>query len=347
MATSRCAVALDWTPNSNHAGFYVARAKGWYTEPVEIVSPHGDDYKTTPAQRVCAAPEGHLCFGITPSESVISYHTHPDPTKPKLVAVAACLQDSTSAIVTLKSSGIDRPSALDGAKYASYGARYEGRIVQQLIKNDGGRGEFVETTPPMLGIWETLLKGQADATWVFLGWEGVEAELKGVELNVFKLEDYKVPYGYSPLVVANADVIKSQPERVRAFLDATARGYAFAAQHPQETASIMYKAVLEDTAQNPLPTPLDLNMLTKAQEYTASHYLTPEGKWGLQLESVWDKFIDFLHTNGLLTSKIQSREQTSESTATLDGLRQGDVGAALERSAVQSTHLFTNDFLPA
>jgi hypothetical protein len=67
-------------------------------------------------------------------------------------------QDSTSAIVTLASSGITRPAQLDGKTYASYGARFEGRIVQQLIRNDGGAGDFKESTPPMLGIWDTLLK---------------------------------------------------------------------------------------------------------------------------------------------------------------------------------------------
>ena len=41
--------------------------------------------------------------------------------------------------------------------YASYGARYEGRIVQRMIQNDGGKGLYEELTPPMLGIWETLL----------------------------------------------------------------------------------------------------------------------------------------------------------------------------------------------
>lgn len=73
-------------------------------------------------------------------------------------AVATLLSTSTSAVVTLASSGIDRPSQLDGKVYASYGARYEGRIVQQMIRNDGGKGEYTESTPPMLGIWNTLLK---------------------------------------------------------------------------------------------------------------------------------------------------------------------------------------------
>jgi hypothetical protein len=80
--------------------------------------------------------------------------------------------------------------------------------VQQMIRNDGGKGEYTESTPPMLGIWNTLLKGEADATWVFLGWEGVEASMAGVDLNTFKLEDYKIPYGYSPLMVAHPDTLR-------------------------------------------------------------------------------------------------------------------------------------------
>jgi hypothetical protein len=49
--------------------------------------------------------------------------------------------------------------------YASYAARFEGRIVQQMLKNDGGTGEYTEQVLPMLGIWNTLLTGKADATW--------------------------------------------------------------------------------------------------------------------------------------------------------------------------------------
>ncbi len=148
------------------AGFYVARALGYFAEAgvpdVEIRSPHADDYKTTPVSLV---QDSTAMLAICPSESVISQLTWPNGSRPKIQAVAACLQDSTSAIVTLKSSGLDRPALLDGKRYASYAARYEGRIVQQLIRNDGGKGDYVETTPPMLGIWNTLLKGEADATW--------------------------------------------------------------------------------------------------------------------------------------------------------------------------------------
>lgn len=41
-----------------------------------------------------------------------------------------------------------------------------------------------------------------------MGWEGVEARRKGVELNVFKLGDYKISYGYAPVLVARADSLR-------------------------------------------------------------------------------------------------------------------------------------------
>lgn len=201
-------VALDWTPNTNHCGLFIAKAKGLYAAKgldVVLRSPHVDEYKSTPASHLVT---GDAQLAITPSETVVSHNTWPDDSKPKLKAVATLLQEDTSAIVTLKSSGIDRPSKLDGTTYGSYGARYEGRIVQQVIKNDGGSGSYKEVVSPMLGLWNTLLKGACDATWVFMGWEGVEAALKGVELNVFKLNDYGVAYGYSPVMVAHPDFVR-------------------------------------------------------------------------------------------------------------------------------------------
>ena len=165
-------VALDWTPNTNHIGFYVAKSRGWYADAgldVTLLSPHHDGYKATPASRVA---DGSATFAVTPTESVVSSHTLPPSqarARPRLVAVAALQSRSTSAVVTLKASGRDTPAKLDGANYASYGARYEGRIVQQLIKAAGGTGEYTESVPDMLGIWNTLLAGKADATWVFMG----------------------------------------------------------------------------------------------------------------------------------------------------------------------------------
>ena len=71
-------VALDWTPNTNHTGFYVARQRGFYQSSdlqVTFLSPHTDNYKATPGSR-CRS--GQCAFAVTPSESVISSHTQQD-----------------------------------------------------------------------------------------------------------------------------------------------------------------------------------------------------------------------------------------------------------------------------
>ena len=237
-------VALDWTPNGNHLGFYVAKDRGFYKDAgldVRLVSPHDAAYAgsylepdaenpspgkyVTPCSKVA---DGSAHFGVNSPEGVVGWNTS-GPERPRLKAVAALLFDrNTSAIVTLKSSGIDAPNKLDGCKYASYAARFEGRIVQKMIQADGGVGEFNETTPPMLGIWNTLLNGEADATWVFSQWEGCEAKLKNVELNAFPVCDYGMPYAYAPCLCAHPDWLVGNPETARAFLDATARGYKIA-----------------------------------------------------------------------------------------------------------------------
>ena len=169
MSATQVVVALDWTPNGNHLGFYVAKAAGLYEAAgldVRLLSPHDKDYAgsyvatedapakyVTPCSKV-AAGEAH--FGINSPEGVVGWNIAPD--RPPLKAVAALLHNrNSSAIVTLKSSGIDRPKMLDGRRYASYAARFEGRIVQRMIQADGGEGEYIEDTPHMLGIWNTLL----------------------------------------------------------------------------------------------------------------------------------------------------------------------------------------------
>jgi NitT/TauT family transport system substrate-binding protein len=113
---------------------------------VALLSPDSDaapaegETPLTPARKV---ERGFATFAVGPSESAISYHTT-DPDKPKLRAVAALLQGSTSAISVLADSGIDRPAQLAGKRYASYDGRFEDRIVEKLVANDGGDGKAVQ-----------------------------------------------------------------------------------------------------------------------------------------------------------------------------------------------------------
>ena len=283
-------LALDWTPNTNHTGFYVALAKGTYKKAgldVQIITPDADNYQLTPAKRVAT---GQADLAITPSESVISFQTNGVP----LIAIAAVLARDASAIVTLKQSGIDRPQQLDGKVYASYGARYEDDIIRQMIQNDGGRGQFIAHQSARLNIWHALQTNEADATWIFLPWEGVEADIKGIELNQFLLDDYEIPYGYSPVLTAHRDWTDQNADALHRFMEATSAGFRFAVEDPDEAARLLI-----ETAKHPTLT--NRNFVEQSQQMISGYYLDGEGQWGFMHRNVWASFANWLIRNHLLT----------------------------------------------
>lgn len=287
-------LALDWTPNTNHTGFYVALAREFYLDAglvVDIISPDVDDYKTTPARRVASRQAE---FGIAPSESIISYRT--TELSVPLVAVAAVLARDASAIVTLEDSGIERPRQLDGRRYASYDARFEDHIVRQMIRNDGGKSDIEIITPPMLGIWNTLLEGKAEATWVFMPWEGVEARRNGIGLHTFRMEDYGIPYGYSPVLLAHDIFVQENPKIVENFLTASRRGFEWAEAHPEEAAGLLI-----ETARH--PSLKDRDFVLESQHYITPYYREKDKPWGYMRPDKWKRFLQWLKDEKILTDR--------------------------------------------
>lgn len=322
-ATTKLRLALDWTPNANHAGFYLALKNGWYASAgIDLdIQPPSAEYTSdeTPARRVV---NGSAEFCIAPSESVISSWTS-EAGKARPVCVAAILQNGTSAIVSLASSGITSAAQLDGKKYASYGGRFEMNIIQQMIKNAGGKGETIEVVPPKLQCFDEVLNGNCDATWIFMGWEGVQVRSK-VDLNVMSLTDCGVPYGraYSPCLIAHPDFLTEKQDILRRFLEVTSRGYIAASQNPAEAA-----AALLEVSQHSTLKVLGADFLVEAQTYLAegNHILNAEGKWGVMEASRWVDWLNWLTDNKLLTARD---------------------GSVIAKDAVNVTDLFTNSFLP-
>ncbi len=157
-------LALDWTPNTNHTGIYVALEKGWYRDEGINLQLLPYSANVTPDTLVA---NGRADVGISATESVVTDAASGQP----VVSIAAIIQHNTSALVTLASSGLTRPRDLDGKVYGGFGAPYEGPVVSEIIKHDGGTGQFKNVT---LGIdaMQALETHRVDfLVWVFEGWE--------------------------------------------------------------------------------------------------------------------------------------------------------------------------------
>ncbi len=230
-------IALDWTPNINHIGIFIAKELGFYEEnsiDLQILNPLTDNYDLTPGKKL---ELGIADFAIAPFETVISLNNKVN--KVDAIAVFAILQEDISSIVSLKSAHLNTPKLLDGKIYASYKARYEDKIVKELVINDGGEGNFKIIYPDKLGIWNTLLDGKADATWIFDNWEGIEAESKHIKLNKWSLKDYAIPYGYSPVIIASKSNMTAAHSAYQNFINATRKGYVFAASNKSRAIEIL------------------------------------------------------------------------------------------------------------
>lgn len=285
---TKLSLALDWTPNTNHIGFLIAKELGFYNElgiDLEIINPKEDNYLMTPGKKL---ELDSADFAIAPFETVISLNNKTNPVK--AIAIYAVLQEDLSCIASLKTSNIISPKFLDGKTYASYKARYEDRIVEEMIKNDGGVGNLKIVYPDKLGIWNTLLAGKADATWIFDNWEGVEANGKGIELNKFIMDKWKIPYSYSPVVLAKSENLIKHKELYSNFINATKRGFLFAKNNLNESKNILQHYVTSYDLKN-----IDLE---KSISITIP-YFGNESNCGMMDNDRIVKFLEWLVDKGL------------------------------------------------
>ncbi|KAK5127613.1 hypothetical protein LTR85_006953 [Meristemomyces frigidus] len=279
-------IALDWTPNTIHTGLFVAKEAGIYTErglDVQLLPPDAD-YTKSPAKRL---EDGEVDLAICPSESCIAYH---ESGKMKLQAIYAILQKDASAIVCKKLNNISELG--NGMTYGSYNARYEDSIVKTMIGMDGGKGEGlkIERQQGKLSLWESLKQGTIDATWVFLPWEGVEAVMEGMDLTVVQMEDYGIPYGYSPVIARNASSTSLDQDVLWKFVSATMEGYQQAMKNMDDAVAIMSKHC------NP---PRSEHFLRESQA-NINEYYSDGSTLGRMSSQRWKAWLDWLGDQGML-----------------------------------------------
>lgn len=279
-------VALDWTPNTNHIGLFVAEAKGFYAEDgleVEILP-----YTDTSAATLVA--NGVADFGVLGSIGLFTQRT----AGADLVATYALVQTETGRLVFNDArDDIQRPRDLDGQMYAGFGSGWEAALIGTIIRYDGGEGTF-ETVTLGTSAYEALANGAVDFTLEVYTWEGVKAERDGPAQRAFRYADYGVPDQHTNFLGTTGAYLDAHPERAQAFISASRRGYAYAVAHPDEATDILVAANAD--------TLLDRDFVRASlQALIDGHYLMAEdGTIGTIDPAKMDAMGTFLFEAGLL-----------------------------------------------
>lgn len=286
----RVTFLLDWTPNTNHTGLYVAREKGWFeAEGLDV------DIQTPPqggsASLVAA---GRADFGIDAQDTMAPAFTADTPLP--VTAIAAIVDHNTSGIISRKGEGMNAPGGMEGNKYATWDNPVEQAIIKNVVETDGGDYSKVQLIPNNINDEVAALRTrQVDAVWIFYGWSGINAEVQGFEADYFHFKDVNPIFDYyTPVIVTSDQMIEEKPETVAKFMRAAARGYEFAAGDPEEAAGILLKYAPE----------LDPQLTLASQSWLADQYFEEGKAWGLIDPARWDGFYTWLWDNSLIEKEI-------------------------------------------
>ncbi|KON92499.1 ABC transporter substrate-binding protein [Rossellomorea marisflavi] len=287
----KVSVVLDWTPNTNHTGLYVAKEKGYFEKQgldVDIIMP-GE----AGADQLVAS--GKADFGVGYQEGVTQARVQDVP----IVSIAAIIQHNTSGFAAPKDKGITKPEDFEGKTYGGWGSPVEEAVMGSIMKQEGADVKKVNFVNMGDTDFFTAVKRDIDFAWIFYGWTGIEAELRGEELDMMYVKDYsdKLDY-YTPVLTTNESHIKDDPDTVKAFLKAATEGYEYSIEHPDEAGKILLKEAPD----------LDEELVMKSQEWLAPKYKDDAERWGEQKAEVWKNYADWMFDNGLLEKKLDSQK---------------------------------------
>jgi ABC-type nitrate/sulfonate/bicarbonate transport system substrate-binding protein len=288
---TKAILSLDWVPNTNHTGFYVALEKGWYTEEgidLEIQIP------SDPAAALKQVAYGNTEFGVSFQEEVTIARSNDIP----VVSLAAIIQHNTSAFASLAEKDIERAKDVEGKRYGSYGLPIERPILGQLMACDGGDIDRVEFIDVGFDAFPALIGRRVDLAWIFMAWDGVQAQIMGVDLNTLPLHGSCVPDYYTPVIISGETTIADKPDLVRRFVAATVRGYEYAITHPDEAVEILLRASPET----------DAELARRSQTWLSPRYQDDAARWGVQSLEVWQDFAAFMVDNALIDNAIDPKE---------------------------------------
>ncbi|MDO5016045.1 MAG: ABC transporter substrate-binding protein [Eubacteriales bacterium] len=281
--------SLDWTPNTNHTGLYVARNLGYYADEgieIDIQQPAEDGAETLVAA-------GHAQFGISFQDFTSNAWAKEEPMP--ITAVAAIINHNTSGIVSLKEKGIESPGKLAGHNYASWETPTEIAIMKNIVEADNGKWEDVEVVPYTITDAVSGLQTNVDSLWIYYAWDGIAIEQADLDTNYLDISKLNPVFDYySPIIIANDKFLEEQPDLAKAFMRATAKGYNYAIEHPDEAAKILCDAVPE----------LDPELVKASQEWLKDQYQSDAPYWGYIDAERWNKFYAWLWDEKLIEYEI-------------------------------------------
>ena len=284
-------VVLDWYPNAVHAFIYEAIDKGYFADEglqVNVLFPSN----STDPLTMTAAGKADIGFYYQ-EDTIIAKANEGVPVK----VLGAVVQEPIAIMASLKEKNITQPADLVGKTIGYSGTRFSEVAVNQLLQSVGATLDDVEMIDVGFDLMSSMTTGNVDATiGCLVNHEVPQMEEEGFEVNWFSLDDYGVPTNYEGVFVANDDAIENDSETLKAFLRASAKGFADMQADPEEALRILL------ANQNEENFPLSETVERSSIGVLLPIMETADAKFLSQSDACWQENIDWMLAQCLISS---------------------------------------------
>jgi ABC-type nitrate/sulfonate/bicarbonate transport system substrate-binding protein len=280
---------LDWKAQMEHAGFYVAQARGFYAEEgltVEILEGAG---APTTAQLV---GNGTYRLGLASGSATVIARDRGIP----IVSLAVINQHSPVVIYSLEGAGIRKPEDLVGKRVGANVGGTKHREFQALLK----KRNIAETDIQFMGMTEAspapLLAGKVDAMLGYTEDQPVTVELRNQAVTRIALADYGIDL-YSTNIIGNESFVANSPDIVQRFVRASLRGWVEALKDPEAAADAYEAKRPESDADFNRANFKSLIPILQSPDVDRMGF-------GAQTRDRWEHTRDVLHDLGMIESDV-------------------------------------------
>lgn len=233
--TRSLTLMLDYLPNPDHVGLYMALATGDFARAgldVEVQTP------SDPAAPLKLLEAGKVDLAISYEPELLIARDK----GAQLVSVGAIAQVPLTTLMSLK-RGVDGPLDLRGGRVGTAGIPYQSAYLQTILQRAGVPVDSVKETNVGFNLVPAMLSKKVDATLgAYWNVEGVQLRQAGKRPKIIRMEQVGVPTYDELILVARKDTLANRGDDVRAFVQALARGYEAARADPQAATDALVKA---------------------------------------------------------------------------------------------------------
>jgi putative hydroxymethylpyrimidine transport system substrate-binding protein len=288
---------LDFYPNPDHIGIYEAKSLGYFRDAgldVNIESP------TDPAAPIKQVAAGRTDLAISYEPEVLLAREQ----GLDVVAVGALVDRPLTSLIWLGDSKIKRLGDLRGRTIATAGIPYQEAFLNAILARANLSPGDVKTVNVGLNLLPAILGGKAQAMLGgFSNVEGVDLRLRGRHPTVTPVDKLGVPTYDELVLVAQGKQLEDDPEPIRLFLAALARGTTAATENPaQATQALLEQNRDLDPKLTEAEVKATIPALSKGTDARPYGYMDP---------AQWQEFIGWMRDHGLISSLPSTGEVLS------------------------------------